>query len=238
MVEMIRGAETLNASWFTGGPALTPLEQIGVYRNQYRLRLHDALADEVPGFVAMVGDGAEPLLRAYLFDCPSGSWTLNRISYGLVAWLEQRMCPARFVDMARLDVAVQQGYEAAGADPVPPEAFATMPKLALQAHVTLLRLSHNVHWLRSAALMGKPVPEPEQGDYGVVVFRRGIKMRHWEMPKGAFAILEAIDAGKTVPESIDVAFSQGMLNAETLAADIGQWFKDYTSRDLVRLAAD
>ena len=112
-----------------------------------------------------------------------------------------------------------------------------MPKLRLQPHVSLLRLSWNVHWVRSATLAGKDeIPELQEGFFPVVVFRRGLKMRHWQMPRGAFEVLWGIDQGLSVEAAINAAFEQGVLNAETLGADIGTWFKDYAERNLVEIA--
>ena len=62
-VEMVQGKRPLEADWFTGGPALSPMEQIEVYKNQYRLRLYDALVEEVPGLAHLLGGGVEPTLR-------------------------------------------------------------------------------------------------------------------------------------------------------------------------------
>ncbi len=235
-VEMIRGAAPLDDGWFTGGPVLSPMEQIQVYWNQYRLRLYDAVVEEVPGLVHLLGDGAEPTLRAYLFDHPSTHWTLNRVANDLVGWLERRQNPRYLVEMAMLDRAVQAGFEAADGTPIDPAELATMPRLRLQPHVTLLPLEWNVHWIRSAVMSGRDeVPELEQGFYPVVVFRRGLKMRHWQMPRGAFEVLVGIDEGLTVEAAIDRAFEMGVLDAETLAADIGRWFQDYAQRNLVEI---
>lgn len=234
-VEMVRGAEDLDDSWFTGGPVLSAMEQIAVYKNQYRLRLYDALVEEVPGLVRLLGKGAEPTLRAYLFDRPSAEWTLNRVADGLVAWLEERQNAAEIVEMAKLDRAVQAGFEAAGGAPLDAAALVSMPRLRLQPHVTLLRLTHNVHWIRSAVLADKEVPELEEGSYPVVVFRRNLKMRHWQMPRGAFEVLWEIDRGGDVESAINAVFERGLLNADTLAADIGTWFQDYAERNLVEI---
>ena len=236
-VEMVRGARPLDDSWFTGGPALSAMEQIAVYKNQYRLRLYDALVEEVPGLAKLLEGGVQPTLRAYLHDHPSHAWTLNRVADGLVEWLEERQNPAHIVEMAKLDRAVQAGFEAAEGTPIEPAALAGMPALELQPHVTLLRLSWNVHWIRSAVLAGKDdIPELEEGFYPVVVFRRGLKMRHWEMPRGAFEVLWGIDQGLGVEASINAAFEKGVLNAETLPTDIGTWFKDYAERNLVQIS--
>lgn len=235
-VEMVRGVRPLEDDWFTGGPALSAMEQIAVYKNQYRLRLYDALVEEVPGLTHLLGGGAQPTLRAYLWDCPSSAWTLNRVADGLADWLQARQNPAHLIEMARLDRAVQAGFEAAAGTPIDPTALAGMPPLRLQPHVTLLDLGHNVHWIRSAVLAGKPVPELETGSFPVVVFRRGIKMRHWQMPRGAFEILRGVEDGLGVDAAIDRAFQAGVLHVETLPADIGTWFKDYAERNLVEVA--
>ncbi len=236
-VAMVRGTEPLSDSWFTGGPALTPLEQIGVYKNQYRLRLYDAVVEEVPGLTHLLGGGAQPALRAYLRDCPSSAWTLNRVADKLVDWLEDRQNPEWLIQMAKLDRAVQRGFEAASGTPIDAAGLAAMPRLKLQPHVTLLRLTWNVHWIRSAVLAKKEaVPELAEGLFPVVVFRRGLKMRHWEMPRGAFEILVGIDEGMSVEAAVDRAFAEGVLNVETLPVDIGTWFKDYAERNLVEIA--
>ena len=176
-------------------------------------------------------------LRAYLHDHPSTGWTLNRVANHLVAWLEERCNPRQLVEMAMLDRAVQAGFEAGDGTPIDPAALVQMPPLKLQPHVTLLPLNHNVHWIRSAVLAGaESIPDLEEGFYPVVVFRRGIKMRHWQMPRGAFEILRGIDDGLSVEAAIDRAFNEGVLNAETLATDIGTWFKDFAERNLVEIA--
>lgn len=235
-VEMVRGAEPLREDWFTGGPALTALEQVAVYKNQYRLRLYDAVAEEVPGLVHLLGGGAEPTLRAYLHDHPSGAWTLNRVADRLADWLEERQNPKWLVEMARLDRAVQAGFEAADSPPLDPSELATMPPLRLQPHVSLLRLTWNVHWIRSAVMnREESVPALEEGNYPVVVFRRDRRMRHWQMPRGAFEILWGIQEGRSVESAVDAAFQAGALNVETLGADIGTWFKDYSERNLVAI---
>ena len=48
-VEMVRGAAPLEGTWFAGGQGLSPVEQIGVYRDQFRMRLGESLSAELPG---------------------------------------------------------------------------------------------------------------------------------------------------------------------------------------------
>ena len=69
MVAMIRGAEPLEPDWFTGGPVLGPAEQIGVYRDQYRLRMWNTLVDEVPGTLALLG-GVFEVVNQRILETP------------------------------------------------------------------------------------------------------------------------------------------------------------------------
>ena len=237
MVEMIRGAEELSGEWFTGGPALTPLEQISVYRRQWNLRIYDAIVDEIPGLARLLGDDADEVLRAYMLDHPPTSWTLNRVADHLPAWMQDRGAPLVQRDMLALDMAVQAGFDAAPGHTLRPEDLASMPPLRLQPHVTMLRLSHNVHWVRSQATKAgdESVPEVEAGDYPIVVFRRGTKMRHWQMDLGAWGILKGIDDGLGVEAAIEQAFDNGWLSADNLAANIQKWFVDYAERNLLEV---
>lgn len=241
VVEMIRGAEPVRGDWFTGGPVCTPEAQIGIYVRQYRLRMHDALREEVPGLCVGLqghgGDDGETLLRDYLADHPPSSWSLNRIADALPGWLADRAGVApHLVELALLDRAVQDGFDAAEGRSLQPAELAAMPRLELQPHVRLLRLRHSVHALRSAALRREPLPELRRGDFPLVVFRRNRKMRHWVVPLPAWGILSGIAAGRSVAGAIEDVFERGLVDAAQLSAEIGGWFQDFAQRDLVQLA--
>ena len=236
MVEMIRGAEPLRDDWFAGGPVCSPMQQIEIYRDQYRLRLVDALLEEIPGLRHLLDDGGEELLWRYLLDRPSTSWTLNRIADRLPGWLERQEVAQHWIEMAYLDRAVQKGFEAACGTPIDPAALLTMPALRLQPHVSLLRLSHNVHEIRSAALSGDEPPPLRPGDFPLVVFRRQLGMRHWVMPLGAWGILDGLADGLQVGAALDRVFARGLASAEVLGVEVAGWFKDFAERDLVELA--
>lgn len=238
MVEMIRGQEALDGSWFTGGPVCDPLEQIDIYRRQYRLRLYGALLTEIPGLHLLLGETeqTEALLWRYLDETPSRSFTLNRVADTLADWLaEQPNTPIEVLEMARLDRAVARGFEAAPGIPIDPALLTTLPPLMLQPHVSLLRLSHNVHEIRSALLTKREAPALVAGDHPLVVFRRGIAMRHWLVPLPLWALLDAIARGSSVAAAIDEIFTRGLVDAATLSTEIGGWFRDLASRQIVQV---
>ena len=236
MTKMVSGHQPLEDSLFAGGPVLTPIQQIGVYRDQYRLRIYDALHDEVNGLAALLGDDLEALLWAYLEAHPSTSYTLNHIASELVPWLEARQVPVEQLEMARLDRAVQRGFEAANGTPLRPEDLGQMPDLKLAPAVGLLWHTTNVHDIRSASLNDGETPELETGiEVPLVIFRRDLRMRHWRVSPAMWKVLEAIDGGASVMDALGSVVEAGLVAPDELAAEVQQWFKDFVSLDLVQL---
>jgi hypothetical protein len=233
MVEMIRGSAPLDGEWFAGGPALTPLQQIGIYKEQYRLRIYDALLEEIPGTAYLLGDDAETVLWRYLDAHPSTSFTLNALARSLPGWLEADGASDAVVDMARLDDAVGRGFEAAEGVPLAPEDLAGDPVLVLAPPVSLVRLRTNVHLVRSA-VVSKQEPGPwERRDVPLVVFRRELKMRHLEVEPWAWALLDAFRAPTAVSVALE-ALVAGGADPDALMGKLGGWFQLFAERGLLQ----
>jgi len=236
MVEMIRGAVPASGEWFTGNDRLTPEEQISIYQEQYRLRMWDAITEDIPGLMLLLGEDADEVLWAYLDEHPPDSWTLARIADRLPDWLERRGAPAEQVDMARLDRLVLQGFVAAdGLVPTAADlAGGERVRLSLQPYVGLLRARFNVHHLRSASLAGEPAPELRLGDYCIGIFRIDRQMRHIELEPGAYAILEAIGRGDGLEMAVEAAVRE-VGSVEQVVPKISGWFQRFVERRLLQV---
>lgn len=232
LVEMIRGASPLEGAWFRGGPARSPREQIATYREQFWLRLVEAVVDDIPGLASLLGEALDDTVRAYLADCPPNTWTLTELTAGLADWLEEGRAPADHVDMARLDRAVARGFLAADGRPLDLAVLGSATRLRLAPHVTLLRLREPLHQIRAAVLQDEPIPPSELGDFPLVLYRADRQMRHWEAPTDAWTLLSAFQQGASVPEAMEIARAAGVTE-QALVEGVGPWFEAFGARGLL-----
>lgn len=231
VVDMIRGAAPLSGELFSGGPTLSPEGQIAVYRRQYELRVPAALAEDAPGLMHLAGGGWEDLARRYLLAHPPRSWSLDHLGRDLERWLVSDAAPPEYVDMARVDEAVQRSFVAAEGLAPRPEDLAVLPPLSLQPHVELLRVGWTVHRYRAQALGGE-VPDPlEAGDFHLVLYRRERRVRHIEMPRPAWWILEGMHLGAeaSIQRALQVS------SPDELQANLASWFQLFAERGLLQL---
>lgn len=231
LAEVVRGAEEPDPSWFTGSATLTPAEQIGIYQEQYRLRMRRALVEDIPGVRHLLGARAEEVLDRYLAERPTSSWTLNHLAYALPEWLDARGAPIAVRDMARLEVAVARSFVAR--DPKPLDAGGLGPgtPLRLTPPTTLLRLHTDVHQVRARLRAGGTPRPPRASDARVLVYRSGGAVRHTELEPGAFALLEAFSEGASLDAVIDAV-------PDLDVAAVGRWFAWFAERSLLEVASE
>lgn len=221
IADWIRG-DVPDPSVFAPSPAIPPDTQIAIYQRQYKLRLYDALVEDVPGVVYLLGESAFETLHAYLAACPSQSWTLSRLPDRLPAWLSQQGADPAVIAMAQLEVAVAEVFEAAAGAPLSLAQLSTFPPLKLAPHVRLLRLGHNVHHLRSALLEARERPTLLAGDFPVILFRRGIRVRHADITSELFEVLRQIGQGISLADALETVV---MVDPARIMPEVAGWFQ-------------
>jgi len=232
VVEMVRGAQPLDGALFHGGPSLTPTEQIGVYHRQYGLRLGDAVREEIVGLLHLLGDDADATIAAYLTARPPTSWTLNRAADALPDWLAAPGATGAQVDMARLDLAVTHAFEATDPLPLDVTTLGADPVLVLQPPVHRLHVSHDVHRVRAAIVTGTDPPPLAPGPHRLVVFRPGLRVRHYTVSAEAMSLLDALATPQPLSQAIDQAVASGA-DPDVLAAHLGEWFRIFAQGRIV-----
>lgn len=235
MARLVSSADPADATLFAGGPVLSPLAQIGIYREQYHLRLVEAVQEDLLGLTKWVGESTvHEWVVGYLAKHPSRSWTLNRASLRFADWLaDQPGVSVAQVEMARVDRAVQMGFEAGAGRPLSLADLASVPVLALAPHVTLLQQSTNVHAVRSALLADQSAPELVEAPLFLVLYRQNRGMRHWIMDEAPWRVLEGLAAGTALMESVQAVVDGGLVAPEALEGAVATWFRDFAEDGLL-----
>jgi hypothetical protein len=132
---------------------LASFERLEIYNRQYWFRLYSSFEEDFPGLRAILGRVKfDALMRAYLTDCPSESFSLRNLGSRLEAWLKEHPRVIEPLgelarDMVRLEWAHIEAFDSEEKSPLGAEAFVRMGEdstLRLQPHVRLLALSYPV----------------------------------------------------------------------------------------------
>lgn len=231
------------------GARLSPAEQLEIYREQFWLRHTSSLVEDFPGLGGILGQKDwERLAEAYLCRVAPDSYTLRDLGFRLpeliaeATWLPHR---ALCADMARLELAYVEIFDAPDTAPVLPQRLAGIPeesfteaRFILAPCVRLLSLTYPVAELRrrlreeNEEAVAIPEPRPTQ----LVVYRHDLRL--WDTPLSnvAFAFLEGLSQGKTLGAAAELAArSQGdEAEAEAeLAAGLGGWLQEWTAKGFV-----
>ena len=92
-------------------------ERLEIYNRQYWFRLYTCFEEDFPGLQAIVGRARfDALMRAYLTDCPSESFSLRNLGSRLETWLDhasRASGPSRILalDMVRLEWAHIEAFD-------------------------------------------------------------------------------------------------------------------------------
>src|SRR6202046_3849111 len=69
---------------------LTSFERLEIYNRQYWFRLYSSFEEDFPGLQAILGRAKfDALMRAYLTDCPSESFSLRNLGSRLEGWFAE-----------------------------------------------------------------------------------------------------------------------------------------------------
>jgi hypothetical protein len=215
---------------------LTSFERLEIYNRQYWFRLYSAFEEDFPGLQAIVGRTRfDALMRAYLTDCPSESFSLRNLGSRLEGWLgrhPESIEPhtALAVDMVRLEWAHIEAFDSESRQPLGIGALAALGEtstLRLQPHLRLLAVSYPVDDLLLEVRTENGSSASSTNSASVARKRRHVKHAAafaprpmhlavhrfensvWYKPISAeeFRLLTALQSGATLGGAIDSAFA-------------------------------
>ncbi|HVY28635.1 MAG TPA: DNA-binding domain-containing protein [Polyangiaceae bacterium] len=228
-----------------GNDRLGPAEQLEIYREQFWLRHTSSLVEDFPGLGGILGQADwERLVEQYLREVVPTSYTLRDLGEQLPAVIEraswlphQALC----LDMARLELAYIEVFDAPDTAPLMAERLASVPeerlgdaRLVVAPSVRLVSVRFPVADLRRQlrADGDEPVAIPGEHPQDLVVYRRDLGL--WDMPVSsvAFAFLGALAAGRPLGAAAELAASTPEREAE-LGTSIGTWLQEWTTKGLL-----
>lgn len=214
---------------------LTSFERLEIYNRQYWFRLYTSFEEDFPGLEAILGRAKfDRLMREYLTECPSESFSLRNLGSRLEAWLTahpEYIAPHETLalDMVRLEWAHIEAFDSEERPPLSADEFANVGEqtvLRLQPHLRLLALSYPVDDLllqvrsedgsstsstnnASAARKRRHVRQVAAlapKPVHIAVHRLQNSVWYKPLSEEEFRLLQAIQEGKPLGAGIDEAF--------------------------------
>jgi hypothetical protein len=236
---------------------LTSFERLEIYNRQYWFRLYSSFEEDYPGLQAILGRAPfDALMRAYLTDCPSESFTLRNLGSRLEAWLGEHPQhlgphPRLALDMVRLEWAHIEAFDSEQRPRLGAKKFAAIDEnsiLRLQPHLRVLALSYPVDDLLLQVRTENGSAASSTNNASVARRRRQIRHiadlaprpihlavhRHentvWykELSPEEYRLLAALMDGRTLGESIELALMESELPEEQRPAFLRDAFAGWS----------
>jgi hypothetical protein len=223
------------------GPRMTPGERLQIYRDGYRGRLVECLADDYAAVRFLLGEGPfEAMAHAYIDEHPSQSPNLNGFGRSMGPFLAERAEAAGApgvdlfaADLARLEWAIVEAIHAAPSppltldrfEPMTPDEWATA-RLIPAASVRILRLGHDANAYYQAFRDDARPSAPGPTSSATLVHRKGWVVWRSDLTPAMARLLEAIVAGAPLGEALDTSISDEDEDEGT-QAHVTHWFRDW-----------
>jgi hypothetical protein len=173
----------------TGLLSARGVAQFGVYQNAYRARLRAALRDNFEVLPLVMGDEVfDTLANAYIAAHPSYHYSLRWFGHELCAFMaanEALVDHPAMLDLARMEWALRNAFDAAPAALLTSEILSTVPardwaklRLTLHPSVQLLDLHWAVGPIWHALKSGQEdMAPPESLEHHMLVWRQGMNTK-------------------------------------------------------------
>lgn len=224
---------------------LPPAERVGIYQGMYLLRMEEALESDYPALKHLLGDhGWSDLVRDYVAAHPSITYTLNRLGDHLPEfvskWKGARRPPVA-QDLARLELAVAEVFDAPEVEPLSGAEIAAVPEGSWErARLTpieafrLLSLRYPVNaYLESVRDEDHDHPEMKRKDTYVAVYRRDYSVWRQDLSQPAHDLLMDLVEGKPLGKAVSAALLRGGRRAPT-TDQLFRWFREWAAGGVFR----
>jgi hypothetical protein len=221
--------------------SLTSIERLGIYAHMYYARLLEILVAEYPTTQQVLGERAfERACQKFVERNPSKHRTLNLLSERFPDFLARHLPPGNrsklAVDVARIERAMEDVFDAPQAEPLTAAEFAAIGadewhrvRLRVIPALRLLKLRFPANDYMSATRGGEKPRTPRPRVTFAIVYRRGFQVYRRDQAAGQFKLVAALARGRTLEEAVRSSISGRDGNADKLAATLGAWFREWAA---------
>jgi hypothetical protein len=218
---------------------LTAPQRIEIYHAMYPLRMGEALSSDYPALHHYLGDaGFAELVRAYVQAHPSRGYTLNRLGDHLPEFVKTApglRRPDFCHDLARLELAITEVFDAPETPPLSEAAIASVPPDAWERAVLtpvaafrLLSFRYPVNaYLQTVKDDNHDHPKARLKDTWVAVYRRDYAGYRLELRRSAHDLLAELVAGRSLGEALTRAVRLG--GRAPSEHELFRWFREWVS---------
>jgi hypothetical protein len=221
--------------------SLTSTERLGIYAHMYYARLVEVLENEYPTTRRILGDEVFwRACRAYVHRHPSRHRTLNGLSEKFPQFLARHLPRGNrnglAVDVARIERAMEDVFDAPRAEPLTAAEFAAIGaaewervRLRVNPALKFLKLRYPANeYMNAVRGKGKPrVPRPRATH--AIVFRREFAVFRRDQQPEQFKLLQALAAGRTLAQAVRGSVGRRRGSADKLAKTLGEWFRQWAA---------
>ncbi len=235
---------------------LSSFERLEIYNRQYWFRILTCFSEDFPGLRAIVGARQfAGLMRAYLADSPSVSFTLRNLGSRLEEWLRRnpewiKPKETLALDMVRLEWAHIEAFDAA-CEPsltlADIEEEGIQANLFLQPYIRLIELSYSsddllieVHnyegetdtssnsaRIHQLRRRVRQYEQPERERIYLAVHRAEDSVYYKRLEPEAFLMLKALEARHSLEASAEAAFASSSMPEDQRLISLREWFANW-----------
>ena len=226
---------------------LSAAERLDIYAHMYYARLVEVMEGEYPTTQRILGAEAfARLCRRFVAKNPSRTRTLNALSAGFPDFLARAMPKTHrsglAVDVARIERAMEDVFDAPRAEPMSAAQFAAAGAdptgravLRVTPALRLLALRYPANAYMNAVRQGEKPRIPRPRATWTIVFRRGFGVFRRDQDPAQWKLLAALAAGKPLAAAVRGALrgrSGAGAGAARAAKELGAWFEEWSAAQL------
>jgi Putative DNA-binding domain len=223
--------------------SLAPEERVAIYGEMYFLRLSECLAEDYPAVKKLVGPaGFERLARVYLKKHPSRHYSLSALGRKLpdfLAGATKMPRHAMLADVARVERAISESFDAAVSPSLSPADLAMIPpaawetaRIRMTESLRLLALEHRGNAIVTACRQEKELPSLGRARSWAAVFRKEWTVWRMDVSEPMFAVLTALAKGKPLAKSLAAGARAYKGAPEQMQTDVHRWFREWATEGL------